>query len=90
MLVTPCSVGRRGKRLHAAAAHAASISVAVLHQNATTLGTPALAHAVHEACSTTGTMDGGSLMRERLITWGLRLGFGLVALLTVYILAVRP
>jgi len=35
-------------------------------------------------------MDGGSLMRERLITWGLRLGFGLVALLTVYILAVRP
>jgi hypothetical protein len=35
-------------------------------------------------------MDESTLVRERLMTWGLRLGFGLVALMAVYILAVRP
>lgn len=30
------------------------------------------------------------LQYDRLITWGLRLGFALVALLTIYLLAVLP
>ena len=29
------------------------------------------------------------VMRERLITWGFRLGFSLVLLLTIYIVAFR-